>query len=168
MEIQDPDGIAVDWISQNIYWTDTGTDRIEVVRLQGGYRKVIIMDKLIDPRGIAVASSLGWLFWSDWNEKEPKVERSNLDGSERTQIVTERLGWPNGITLDLDAMKIYWCDAKLDKIEYANMDGTERRELINDNVPHVFGFSLMGDYLYWTDWQRRAIDRAHKQTGNSE
>nr|CAH7753133.1 unnamed protein product [Callosobruchus chinensis] len=163
-EIQDPDGIAVDWISQNIYWTDTGTDRIEVVRLQGRYRKVVIMDKLIDPRGIAVASSLGWLFWSDWNEKEPKVERSNLDGSDRTQIVTERLGWPNGITLDLDAMKIYWCDAKLDKIEYANMDGTERRELINDNVPHVFGFSLMGDYLYWTDWQRRAIDRAHKQT----
>lgn len=108
---------------------------------------------------------MGWLFWSDWNEKHPKVERSNLDGSERIQIVNENLGWPNGITLDLKNMKIYWCDAKKDKIEYAKMDGTERRELISDNVPHVFGLTLMGDYLYWTDWQRRAIDRAHKETG---
>ncbi|XP_066141061.1 low-density lipoprotein receptor-related protein 6 isoform X1 [Euwallacea fornicatus] len=164
-EIQDPDGIALDWVSRNIYWTDTGTDRIEVARLEGGFRKVIIGDGLIDPRGIAVASELGWLFWSDWNQKDPKIERSNLDGSDRIYVVHENLGWPNGITLDLINKKIYWCDAKSDRLEYANMDGTERRALITDNLPHPFGFSLMDDYLYWTDWQRRAIDRAHKESG---
>lgn len=58
-------------------------------------------DGLGDPRGIAVASELGWLFWSDWNKKDPKVERANLDGSERTFIVRDDLGWPNGITLGL-------------------------------------------------------------------
>ncbi|KAL1489546.1 hypothetical protein ABEB36_013499 [Hypothenemus hampei] len=166
-EVQDPGGIALDWISRNIYWTDTGTDRIEVARLEGGYRKVIIGDGLIDPRGIAVAPEIGWLFWSDWNTKDPKVERSNLDGSERITIVHADLGWPNGITLDLKNMKIYWCDAKLDRIEYSNMDGSERIALITDNLPHPFGLSLMGDYLYWTDWQRRAIDRANKDTGDN-
>lgn len=30
MEINHPDGIAVDWVARNLYWTDTGTDRIEV------------------------------------------------------------------------------------------------------------------------------------------
>lgn len=166
-EIQDPDGIALDWISRNIYWTDTGTDRIQVAKLDGGFRKVIIGDGLIDPRGIAVAPDLGWLFWSDWSEKDPKVERSNLDGSERIFVVHNELGWPNGITLDLINQKIYWCDARFDRIEYANMDGTDRRALITDNLPHPFGFSLMGAHLYWTDWQRRAIDRAHKETGGS-
>lgn len=29
-EINHPDGIAVDWVARNLYWTDTGTDRIEV------------------------------------------------------------------------------------------------------------------------------------------
>ncbi|KAG5877087.1 hypothetical protein JTB14_015462 [Gonioctena quinquepunctata] len=166
-EIQDPDGIALDWISRNIYWTDAGSNRIELASLSGGYRKVIVMDKLLDPRGIAVASELGWLFWSDWNDKDPKVERSNLDGSERVQIVTERIGWPNGITLDVENLKIYWGDAKTDKIEYSNMDGTDRRELLNDNVPHVFGFTLMDNYIFWTDWQRRAVDRANKYTGSN-
>lgn len=105
------------------------------------------------------------MFWSDWYEKAPKIERANLDGSERKLIVSTNLAWPNGVALDLENQKIYWCDAKTDKIEYANMDGSDRRELISDNLPHAFGFSLMGNYLYWTDWQRRAIDRAHKETG---
>lgn len=127
---------------------------------------MVIGDGLVEPRAIAVAPELGWLFWSDWYEQNPKIERSNLDGSERIVIVSKHLVWPNGVALDLKREKVYWCDAKTDKIEYANMDGSERRELINDNLPHPFGFSLMGDYLYWTDWQRRAIDRAHKETGS--
>jgi len=43
-----------------------------------------------------------------------------------------------------------------------NFDGTDRRALITDNLPHVFGLTLSGEYLYWTDWQRRSIDKAHK------
>lgn len=47
------------------------------------------------------------------------------------------------------------------------MNGTDRRELISDNLLHVFGLSLLGDNLYWTDWQRRSIDQADKNTGNA-
>lgn len=166
-EIQHPDGIAVDWVARNLYWTDMGTDRIEVVHLENNYRTVIISDGLYQPRAVAVAPELGWMFWSDWHQKAPKIERSNLDGTERTLIVSTNLAWPNGVALDFEKQKIYWCDAKTDKIEYANMDGSDRRELINDNLPHPFGFSLMGDYLFWTDWHRRAIDRAHKETGKA-
>lgn len=117
------------------------------------------------PRAIAVAPEIGWLFWSDWSDRKPKIERANLDGTERIMIVSKDLVWPNGVTLDIEARKIYWCDAKEDKIEFANMDGTDRRVLINTDVPHVFGLSLLGEYLYWTDWERRAIDRAHKNLG---
>lgn len=78
----------------------------------------------------------------------------------------DRLGWPNGITLDVEMEKLYWCDAKTDKIEMIDFDGANRRELINENLPHVFGISLLGEYVYWTDWQRRSIDRVNKITGN--
>ena len=39
-EVYHPDGVAVDWVARNLYWTDTGTDRIEVIRLNGTSRKV--------------------------------------------------------------------------------------------------------------------------------
>lgn len=153
-------------LHSNLYWTDTGTDRIEVCRLDGSSRKAIINEHLDEPRAIALAPLLGWMFWSDWNERNPKVERASLDGSERVVLISDGLGWPNGIAVDVEAKQFYWCDAKTDKIEVANMDGSNRRILLNQNLPHVFGLSLLGDYLYWTDWQRRTIDRANKITGN--
>ena len=46
-----------------------------------------------------------------------------------------------------------------------NYDGTDRREVITVNIVHAFGLSLLGDYIYWTDCQRRALESAHKITG---
>lgn len=79
--------------------------------------KVLINEDLVEPRAVAVAPEHGYLFWSDWNEKRPKIERADLDGSDRVVLVKDGLGWPNGIALDLITNKLYWCDAKTDKIE---------------------------------------------------
>lgn len=49
-----------------------------------------------------------------------------------------------------------------------NADGTGRRVLVEDKLPHIFGFTLLGDYIYWTDWQRRSIERVHKCTAERE
>lgn len=163
-EIDHPDGIAVDWIGRNLYWTDTGTDRIEVARLNGTWRKVLISENLDEPRALALDPEVGWMFWTDWG-KEPKIERASMDGSDRLVLVNTSLGWPNGIALDYVQRRLYWCDAKTDKIEVADMDGSKRREILSENVPHIFGFSLLGDFLYWTDWQHRSIERVHKWTG---
>lgn len=47
-------GLAVDWVWQNIYWTDLGTKKIEVSRNDGKYRRAIIWTGLQEPRSIAV------------------------------------------------------------------------------------------------------------------
>lgn len=49
-----PDGIAVDWIARNLYWTDQGTKRIEVSRLNGTSRLVLVVDDLEKPRAITL------------------------------------------------------------------------------------------------------------------
>lgn len=56
------------------------------------------------------------MYWTDWGEK-PKIERANLDGSDRIVLLNSSLGWPNGLALDYEASKLYWGDAKTDKIE---------------------------------------------------
>uniref|UniRef100_A0A8D0BMN3 Low-density lipoprotein receptor-related protein n=1 Tax=Salvator merianae TaxID=96440 RepID=A0A8D0BMN3_SALMN len=166
-QVAHPDGIAVDWIARNLYWTDTGTDRIEVTRLNGTMRKILISEDLEEPRAIVLDPMVGYMYWTDWGEI-PKIERAALDGSERVVLVNTSLGWPNGLALDYTENKIYWGDAKTDKIEVMNTDGTNRRVLVEDKLPHIFGFTLLGDFIYWTDWQRRSIERVHKRTAERE
>ncbi|KAJ0179555.1 hypothetical protein K1T71_005267 [Dendrolimus kikuchii] len=160
-----PDSIAIDPIARNIYWSDPFTDTINVARLDGSYEKVIIHDELYDPRAIALHPTAGWMFWSDWNDKKPKIERANLDGSGRILLVSEKLTWPNGIALDTVNNKLYWGDARTHKIEVSNMDGTNRKELHNSEILHIFGLTLLGEHLYWTDMQKRTLDRINKDTG---
>ena len=54
--VQTPDGLAIDhaYEGRNIYWTDAGTKRIEVGRLDGTRRKALIKDGLDQPRAIAL------------------------------------------------------------------------------------------------------------------
>lgn len=49
-----------------------------------------------------------------------------MDGSDRKAIITDKVGWPNGITIDYPLNKLYWADGEMDKIERCNLDGTER------------------------------------------
>ncbi|XP_041071839.1 low-density lipoprotein receptor-related protein 6 isoform X2 [Carcharodon carcharias] len=166
-QINHPDGIAVDWVARNLYWTDTGTDRIEVTRLNGTMRKILISEDLDEPRAIVLDPMSGYMYWTDWGEI-PKIERATLDGSDRVILVNTSLGWPNGLALDYKERKMYWGDAKTDKIEVMNCDGTGRRVLVEDKLPHIFGFTLLGNYIYWTDWQRRSIERVDKTSAERQ
>jgi len=47
-------GLAVEWESGLIYWTDHYLERIEVAKVNGSSRKTLITGNLQNPRGIAV------------------------------------------------------------------------------------------------------------------
>ena len=52
--LSSPEGIAIDWMSGNMYWTDSGFDRIEVAKVDGSNRKILFDTDTVNPRGIAV------------------------------------------------------------------------------------------------------------------
>ena len=56
-----PDGIAIDKVGRNIYWSDTGNNRIEVARLDGTKRKLLIKDGLDEPRAIVLDQRNGYV-----------------------------------------------------------------------------------------------------------
>ncbi|KFD58360.1 hypothetical protein M514_00586 [Trichuris suis] len=161
------DGLVIDWVARNIYWTDDGTDRIEVARLDGSARRVIISTGLVHPRAIVVDPSRGYLLWSDWDESFPKIERSYLDGSSRRVLVEfSPKRWPNGLALDIEAGRVFWAEATAAVIESADLEtGQNRRVVLSKNFGHIYGLSLLGDYVYWSDRDRRFLGRAHKVNG---
>lgn len=54
-----PEGMAVDWMGKNLYWADTGTNRIEVARLDGQFRQVLVWRDLDNPRSLALDPTKG-------------------------------------------------------------------------------------------------------------
>lgn len=39
--------------------------------------------------------------------------------------------------------------------------------MIADDLPHPFGLTQYQDYIYWTDWSQRSIERANKTSGQN-
>ena len=55
------------------------------------------------------------MYWTDWGSR-PKIEMAEKTGEGRRTLVDTGLTWPNGLSLDVDAGKLYWVDANQDKV----------------------------------------------------
>ncbi|KAM4794631.1 prolow-density lipoprotein receptor-related protein 1 [Rhinophrynus dorsalis] len=162
--LSNPDGLAVDWVGGNLYWCDKGRDTIEVSKLNGAYRTVLVSTGLREPRALVVDVQHGYLYWTDWGDNS-LIGKIGMDGTNRSVIVDSKITWPNGLTLDYVNSRIYWADAREDYIQFANLDGTNRHTVLSQDIPHIFALTLFEDYIYWTDWETKSINRAHKTTG---
>ena len=49
-------------------------------------------------------------------------------------------------------------------IECSDLNGNNRRTLVS-RTPHPYGLTVAGNYIYWTDWHTKSIQRANKNTG---
>lgn len=128
--IYSPDGIAVDWVAKNLYWCDKGKDTIEVSKLNGQFRKVLINKSLQEPRAISLDPIRGNMYWSDWGEV-PYIGKAGMDGSEPKAIINESLGWPNALAISLSTEELFWADAKEDYIAYCDLNGGNMRVITN-------------------------------------
>uniref|UniRef100_A0A8C2E666 Nidogen 1b n=1 Tax=Cyprinus carpio TaxID=7962 RepID=A0A8C2E666_CYPCA len=159
-----PEGIAIDHMSRNMYWTDSILDRIEVSRLDGSQRRVLFDDDLINPRPIIADPAYGYLYWSDWNRDGPKIERSGLDGSDRTVLVQDGLGLPNALTFDPQSRRLCWADAGTRKVECIDPFSRLRRKL-TEGIQYPFAIVSYGRNLYYTDWRRDAVVAMDRHDG---
>ncbi|UYV70470.1 hypothetical protein LAZ67_7003147 [Cordylochernes scorpioides] len=161
------EGLAVDWVAKKLYWLDRTSKHLDVSELNGTLRKTLLSRYISDPRAIAVHPGIGYLFYTDWGHHS-YIARIGMDGTNFTRIITyeNKLVWPNALTIDYFAEKIYWADAHLDYIEFAEYDGSRRHRILQGkSVPHVFALTVLDEWLYWTDWNMKAVYRANKLNG---
>ena len=65
-------GMAVDWIGQNLYWTDEGLRGIFVADLKEASKRLLLISKdLVHPRSIVVDSENGVMYWANWPAGPP-------------------------------------------------------------------------------------------------
>lgn len=87
-----PDGIAIDYASRHIYWTNMGEDWskndgfIERIDFNGSNRAVVIpKGATFTPKQMQVDAEAGLLYWCD--REGMRVMRSRTDGSDITVLV---------------------------------------------------------------------------------
>lgn len=52
--LESPGGLAVDWVHELLFWTDSGTRRVEVSTFDGKLRAVLAANDLDKPRAIVI------------------------------------------------------------------------------------------------------------------
>ncbi|XP_074643246.1 low-density lipoprotein receptor-like [Tubulanus polymorphus] len=164
--VSTPDGLAYDWVHKLIYWTDTGKKTIEVCRHDGMYRHALITKGLDEPRSIVVDPLRGYMYWTDWAETRPRIEKATMHGMRRSAIVTG-LSWPNGLTIDFVQDRLYWVDAKLHQIGSSDMDGSNQRVILDNilQLKHPFSIGVFEDHVFWTEWESSEVRLANKFNG---
>lgn len=156
--VEKPEGIAIDWYTDKIYWADGDLNRIEVSTLNGKYQKILYWTDIDQLRDIAVVPSHRLILWTDWGDI-PKIECGSMDGdkSSRKILVNDDVFWPNGLTVDKDNDLVYFVDGKLHFLDVMNLDGTGRRRILKGlNYPYSVTYS--NKKLFWSDWKSASIN----------
>lgn len=68
------------------------------------------------------------LFFTDYGNAA-KVERCDMDGTNRTWIVDSKIEQPTALTLDLINKYVYWLDIYLETVEVVDYQGRKRQTI---------------------------------------
>ena len=117
-----------------------------------------------EPGDIALDWIAGKVYWTDPLHRA--IRRSNVDGSDAEDLLTELEDAPGEIALDREAGKLYWSttyDNGSTNESYAllraNLDGSDMEHVVERGEVVGFTLDLDGSKVYWTD-ARGTIQRA--------
>lgn len=114
---------------------------MQVARVDGLYRRTLVAEQMDSPRAIALDPGAGLVFWSDWDQAAPRIERCSPAGRRRTALLrVDQLSggaWPNGLALDHRPRRLYWIDAR--SVPAGTSCGPTRPRVTRPYLSYTFG-----------------------------
>ncbi|PIK61880.1 putative low-density lipoprotein receptor-related protein 4-like [Apostichopus japonicus] len=171
--IETVEGIALDWMHRQIYWTDSSLHHVAASSSHGGSIRILANTGVFQPRGITVYPALNWIYWTDIAEGASKIVASLHDGTYRRDIIDENLFYPNSITIDFVQNKLLWVDYGLSVIEQSSLEGLDRKVLFrlaesgHANIqPH--SLEVFDKFIWYTNWRMTCLNPCNVFNGRCD
>lgn len=88
------------------------------------------------------------MFVTDWGDTK-KIERINMDGTERKVLVKIANGWPESVTVDYETSLVYWSDKIHNSITSMTIDGKNKTVYPVKSRPLYMTISM--DQIFWSN-----------------
>jgi hypothetical protein len=118
-----------------LFFLDLAAGRVMSANPDGSGLELIAEVGRTLPDGLTVDAAAGHLYWTNMGSlksNDGSIQRSDLDGRNRTTIVPAGGTFtPKQIQLDRQSGKLYWSDREGMRVMRANLDGTELETLVD-------------------------------------
>jgi hypothetical protein len=150
---------------ERLFVLDLSGNRVFSLKPDGSDQRTLVTGCGCHPDGIFVDVEAGHIYWTDMGEfdrNDGRIERSDLNGGDRTMIIPEGATFtPKQVTLDKAHGKIYWSDREGMRVMRANLDGSNIETLVErgrgdadraDQTRWCVGIAVDAEHgkIFWT------------------
>ncbi len=153
-------GVALDPGSGWVFWGRPVEGAIQRLNLN-----TMTIDDVVT--GVTGATDVAYdpatktIYWTENDRTGGKIQRRSLVPLGPVEELISGQSLPFGLSLDLDAGKLYWSDAVDNEIRRANLDGTaEEVALSNLDTPGAVAVDGTNGKIYWSDVGTIQVRRA--------
>ncbi|CAG5094585.1 Oidioi.mRNA.OKI2018_I69.XSR.g13685.t1.cds [Oikopleura dioica] len=153
--------LAVDWIGDSVYWTNNILHRVEQIVFDGSVRRTIVHD-CDQPHAIAVDSSAGYIFYSDFSTSDDfaSLSRVDMSGENKVSVLGPHSDYRQILSISLDIIKqeMYLLDEMKNSIVKVPYDGTTAEIVYSyqAETPSITSISFYHSVIYWSELKDRS------------
>ncbi|XP_019713476.1 low-density lipoprotein receptor-related protein 2 isoform X2 [Hippocampus comes] len=151
-------GLACDWLNGNLFWTNQRTESI-YMQADDEQSYTALLSKSISPSELVILPVESLMFWVNTGPGDRvTIERSWMDGSDRSSLTVLTAQLAHGLTADVAARRLYWISDFKMSIETMKVDGTGRFTFTGlFNKRPALNLAVFESSFYWMDdkglWQ---------------
>jgi len=165
-----PSHLSYDYITKKFYFVDNDAE-INVCNDKGDQCGVILRTGLIGINSFIVCPSKRLMFWSVWSSSlstsNGRIERADMNGQKRKNIIKFNLYWPSGLTVDPILENIYWVDTKQEEMYVADFHGNNRHRVLDYSLTHPLSIVVFEDSIYWANTGTDTLMKCNKFSGTT-